>query len=137
MSPDQIEEVKQVIKQTIQEEVEKCFENRFSLALQKIDSIAKNLDIGFANMDEDRKDFAIMKTNQATIQQLMKEVLDIVSNQANRIAKSVENKTDKAIESSAQAIADSVEPVMASIVNKMKKGILLNKKPFWKFWKNW
>jgi len=45
----------------------------------------------------------------------------------------------KYLEISAQAVADNVESVMANAINKMKKGIPLNKSSWWNklfFWKS-
>jgi thymidylate synthase len=140
MTPEQFEEVKKLIKTTVSETIQSACEDRLKLVLQKLDSIAGVLDINFANMDQDRKDFAEIKTHQATIHQLVKEMLDIISNQTNRLTKTVENKADQAIGDSAQAVADSVEPVMARVAKKMLKGVPLSSKrtkkhPWWQFWK--
>jgi hypothetical protein len=135
MSPEQYEELKRLLKTIIHEEVEAAYKNRHKLILEKVDSIQHSVDIGFSNIDEDRKDFAEVKTSQATVERLMKEVLDIVSHQTQRITKTVEDGQKEAIESSAQAVADKVEPVMEQVIKKVKNGIPLKKHPWWKFWK--
>src|SRR5690606_100593 len=106
MSPEQFEELKQLIKKTIQEEVEAAVRNRFKIGLEKLDYISEDVNNGFKNIDEDRKDFAEIKTSQATVERLMREVLDIISNQTQRLTKTVENSAERSIEASAQAVAD-------------------------------
>ena len=135
MTPEEFEQIKFLIKVTIAEEVESACKNKFKVVFQKLESIAKILDINFANMDEDRKNSAEIITNQASIQRLTKEVLNIMSNQTNRLTKTVENKADQAIEESATAVAESVEPAIARIAKKISKGVKLNKRPWWQFWR--
>lgn len=136
MSPEEFEELKKLIKDTIHEEVSTIVEAKFATILRKLDDIDEDVNSGFNDVAEDRKDFALMKTNQATIERLMRELLDIVDNQTKRLTKTVEHKADQAIETSAQAVADSVEPIVAGIARKIVKGIPLNQdKRWWQFWK--
>ena len=137
MSPEQLEELKKLIKETIREEVKAEIQNRFKIVLEKLDNVSEDVNNGFNNVDEDRKDFAEVKTSQATVERLMRELLDIISNQTSRLTKTVEHKADQAIEASAQAVADKVEPTIARVANKIIKGVELNvrKKKFWQFWK--
>ena len=103
-----------------------------------MDSIQNSLDLGFGQLDEDRKDFAEVKTSQATVERLLKELLDIYTNQSKRLEKKIDDKATNAIESAAQAVADSVEPVMAGIAKKMKRNQPLSdttNKKWYHFWR--
>lgn len=136
MSPEEFEELKKLVKDTIHEEVSTIVEAKFASILRKLDDIDEDVNSGFNDVAEDRKDFALMKTNQATIERLMREMVDMTDNQTRRLTRTVEHKADQAIETSAQAVADSVEPIVAGIAKKIVKGIPLNQdKKWWQFWK--
>ena len=137
MSPEQYEELKKILKDTVREEVKAEIQNRFKIVLEKLDNISEDVNSGFSNIDEDRKDFAEVKTSQATVERLMRELLDIISQQTSRLTKTVEHSSQQAIENSAQAVADKVEPTIARVANKIIKGVELNsgKKKFWQFWR--
>lgn len=124
------------LRKLIQEEVEAAVKDRFRPLLEKLDSIQNSLDLGFGQMDEDRKDFAEVKTSQATVERLAKEMLDIFTSRNKNMEKRLDEKAQNTIESAAQAVADSVEPVMAKVVNKVKNGIPLDKpKKWYNFWR--
>ena len=111
------------LRKLIREEIESSVKDRFKPILTKLDGIQSVIDLISSNMDSDRKDFAEIQTNQAQMLQLSKEILDISANQTKRIADKVSEKAQEAVDASAQAVADNVEPVMANAINKMKKGI--------------
>ena len=127
------------LRKLIREEIESSVKDRFRPILTKLDGIQSVIDLISSNMDSDRKDFAEIQTNQAQMLQLSKEILDISANQTKRIADKVSEKAQEAVDASAQAVANNVEPVMANAINKMKKGIPLNKSSWWNklfFWKS-
>jgi len=127
------------LRKLIREEIESSVKDRFKPILTKLDGIQSVIDLISSNMDSDRKDFAEIQTNQAQMLQLSKEILDISANQTKRIADKVSEKAQEAVDASAQAVANNVEPVMANAINKMKKGIPLNKSNWWSklfFWKS-
>jgi len=127
------------LRKLIREEIESSVKDRFKPILTKLDGIQSVIDLISNNMDSDRKDFAEIQTNQAQMLQLSKEILDISANQTKRIADKVSEKAQEAVDASAQAVANNVEPVMANAINKMKKGIPLNKSSWWNklfFWKS-
>lgn len=137
MSPEQFEELKSLIKATIHTEVSSIVEEKFKTIIRKLDDVDEDINSGFVEVAEDRKDFAIMKTSQATMERLSRELLDIVDNQTRRLAKTVEHKADQAIETSAQAVADSVEPAVEKMAKKLIKGLPFgNNKKWWQFWRN-
>lgn len=125
------------IRQLIKEEVEAGIKDRFRPLLEKLDSIQNSLDLGFGQLDEDRKDFAEVKTSQATVERLLKELLDIYTNQSKRLEKKIDDKATNTIESAAQAVADSVEPVMASIAKKLRNNKPLSDTPSKKWYHFW
>ena len=136
MSPEQFEELKKLIKDTIHTEVSSIVEEKFKTIIRKLDDTNEDVKSGFNDVAEDRKDFAIMKTSQSTVERLMRELLDIVDNQTSRLAKTVEHKADQAIETSAQAVADSVEPAVERMAKKMIKGLpFVENKKWYQFWK--
>lgn len=136
MTPEQLEELKKLIKDTIHTEVSSIVEDKFKTIIRKLDDTNEDVNSGFKDMAEDRKDFAIMKTSQTTVERLMREVIDIISNQTTRLAKTVEHKADQAIESSAQAVADSVEPAVEKMAKRLIRGLpFTNNKRWWQFWK--
>lgn len=119
------------LRKFIREEIENSVKDRFKPILTKLDGIQSVVDLIYADMSNDRKDFAEIKTKQAQMLQLSKEILDITINQCNRIADKVGEKAQECVDASAQAVADNVEPAMANAVNKMKKGIPLNQVSLW------
>ena len=104
MSPEQFEDLKKLIKDTIHTEVSSIVESKFETILRKLDDTNEDVNSGFKDLADDRKDIAIVKTSQATVERLMRELLDIITNQTSRLAKTVEHKADQAIEASAQAV---------------------------------
>lgn len=136
MSPEQLEELKKVIKDTIHAEVSSIVESKFAKLLEKMDDTNEDVNSGFKDMAEDRKDFAFMKTSQGTVEKLMRELLDIIDTQTRRITKTVEHKADQAIENSAQAVAESVEPMVKKLSKSILNGTLFSDdKRWWQFWK--
>lgn len=114
------------LRKLIREGIESAVKDRFRPILTKLDSIQKGTDIISSEASDDRKDFAEMKTHQAQMLQLAKEILDISASQSKRIADKVGEKAQEAVDTSAQAVADNVEPAMANVMNKIKKGTPLN-----------
>lgn len=136
MSPEQFEELKKLIKDTIHTEVSSIVEEKFKTIIRKLDDTNEDVNAGFNDVAEDRKDFAVMKTSQATVERLMREFLDMMDNQTKRLAKTVEHKADQAIETSAQAVADTVEPAVEKMAKKLIKGLPFGEnKKWWQFWK--
>ena len=119
------------LRKLIREEIEIAVKDRFKPILTKLDGIQSVVDLMSTDTSDDRKDFAEMKTNQAQMLQLCKEILDISASQCNRIADKVSERAQEVVNASAQAVANNVEPVMAKAMSKMKKGIPLNKINWW------
>lgn len=76
---------------------------------------------------------AIIKTSQATVERLTKELLDIIETQTQRLANSVEHSSKQAIENSTQAIVDKVEPAVERLAKKITNGVPLGKSRKWYF----
>lgn len=113
------------------------FKTEFAEVNRKLDSIQKVVDIQVANTDEDHKDFAQMKTNQATIAQAQKELIDMVQTMSKRVSDRVVDQTNATIEKAADRVAESVEPALQKATHKIKNGLpLLQGKHWWQFWKN-
>lgn len=126
------------LRKLIREEIDAGFKDRFRPMLTKMDGIQSVVDTMSNNFDDDRKDQAIIKTSQATVERLSREVLDIVSNQTKRISDNVVEQAQVATENAAQAVANAVEPAIDRMVRKVKNGVPLNQKSIWDkiaFWR--
>jgi len=116
----------------IAEIIEKTINAQMSPILVKLDNLQGTFDRLYKDLDEDRKGIAEIRTSQATIERLVKELLDMYSNIVRRVGQKAEEKTDQAIDKSAEAVASLVEPVMQKAADKMRSGMPLKKKPWWK-----
>ena len=116
----------------IHDEIDAAFKNRFKPLLEKLDNIANTADGFYSQLDEDRKDMAFIKTSQATVERLCRELIDIVATQSKRQAESLEEKVTSAVETIGDRVAEKVEPAMAQTMKKVKKGIPLTEHPWYK-----
>lgn len=110
------------------------FKTEFEELNRKLDSVQRSVDIQTENSDMDHKDFAEMKTNQATIDQRTKEILESVHTMSKRVSDKVIDQTNATIDKAADRVAESVEPALKTAVNKLKNGTPLAQKPWWQFW---
>lgn len=125
------------LKPIIQEAVSTAVKDRFKIILTKLDNIQGTMDTAFKQLDDDRKDFAEVRTNQSTIDQRTKEILDVVTHITPRIGQKVEEKAAETIDAAAQKVAEQVEPAMNHVLRKVKKGLPLDGSRWWQFWKRW
>jgi len=124
-----------ILKSVIREEIDIAVRDRFTPVLSKLDAIQKVCDLIKTDMDNDRKDFAEIKTSQSTVERISRELLDMFVSNNNKLVKKIDQKVEETMLSSAQAVADSVQPIMATMVQKVKNGVPLeNKKPWWRLW---
>lgn len=115
--------------------METVVDERFKELYRRLESIQKVVDIQVGNTDEDRKDFAQMKINQATIAQGIKEIVDMLNQMSKRVTDKVVDQTNITIESAVEKVTESVEPAINRAVNKIKNGVPLKaSKPWWKLW---
>lgn len=124
-------------KAEIEDAIERCVEAKMSPVMSELKSIQRTVDLIKEDMDHDREDFALMKTSDATIERLARELVDMYSNIARRVAQKSDQKVQEAIVAGAEAVAGLVEPVMQKAADKIKKNepLLKNKKRWFQFWR--
>ena len=124
------------MKEDIADIIEKTIKAQMAPMMAKVDSIERVQSMIKDDMDNDRKDFAEMKTSQVTVERLAREVLDMYDNIKRAMAKKVSEAIEKAIDEGAEAVANLVEPAMEKGIKKFKIGQPLRKKKYWfQFWK--
>lgn len=122
-------------KEEISEIIEASIKANISLLVTKLDNIQGTLNMFYKDLDEDRKGIAEMRTSQATVERLAKEIIDMYSNIVRRVGQKAEEKTEEAINRSSEAVAGLVEPALRKAAKNISNGKPMKiKKQWWKFW---
>jgi phage host-nuclease inhibitor protein Gam len=112
--------------------IEKTIAAQMAPVISRLESIQRSVDLLKEDLDNDRKDFALMRTSQETVERLCKEVVDMYANIVRKVGQKADEKTEEAIDKASAAVAGLVEPAMDRAATKIKKGIPIKKKSWWK-----
>ena len=112
--------------------IEKTIAAQMAPVISRLESIQRSVDLLKEDLDNDRKDFALMRTSQETVERLCKEVVDMYANIVRKVGQKADEKTEEAIDKASAAVAGLVEPAMDRAATKIKKGIPITKKSWWK-----
>lgn len=112
--------------------IEKTIAAQMAPVLSRLESIQRTADLLKEDLDNDRKDFALMRTSQTTVERLSREIVDMYANIVRKVGQKATEKTEQAIDKASEAVAGLVEPAMDRAAKKIKNGISIKKKPWWK-----